>query len=235
MRLGADKAATVENAGRDTGSRQYRDKTLLHGDGYGSGRVAALAYAGLADCFRFGRYRRARRPVSEVLPKAKAAARRSLEIDEGLAEAQTTMAVLLYRYDWDFPPAEKHYKRALELNSTYAMAHLEYAVFLLSMERTEEPWRTARAPASWNRSQHSSGRFPDGSFEPCRRENWQFRYGVHVLRPGAGVCGRVSGEFSGAGRSLSWRTPGGGSLRRGQQYRDRSRAPALILRQPDTS
>jgi Tfp pilus assembly protein PilF len=88
---------------------QYFERALAKDPNY------ALAWAGLADCYSFGLFMGWRRPLSEVIPRAKAAARRALEIDEQLAEAHTAMAVLLYRYDWDFPAAEKEFRRSLEL------------------------------------------------------------------------------------------------------------------------
>ncbi len=51
----------------------------------------------------------------EVLPKARAAAAKPLELDGSLAEAHTALGYKLW-YDWDWPGAEKEFKRVLELN-----------------------------------------------------------------------------------------------------------------------
>jgi tetratricopeptide (TPR) repeat protein len=60
------------------------------------------------------------------MPKAKAAAMRALELDETLAEAHTSLARVLAVYDWDWTGAEKEFKRAIELNPRYAIAHQWY-------------------------------------------------------------------------------------------------------------
>ena len=62
----------------------------------------ALAYVGLADAYNLmaghGGF-----PPKETFPKAKAAARRALEIDDALAEAYTSLGFINYRFDWDWP------------------------------------------------------------------------------------------------------------------------------------
>ena len=83
----------------------------------------ALAYAGLADSYVVSANPL---PPREAMPKAKAAAMRALELDETLAEAHTSLARVLAIYDWDWPGAEKEFKRAIELNPRYAIAHQWY-------------------------------------------------------------------------------------------------------------
>jgi hypothetical protein len=51
-------------------------------------------------------------PPTEFIPKARAAAQRALELDERLPEAHTALAVIAQTYDWDWPTAEKEYRRA---------------------------------------------------------------------------------------------------------------------------
>jgi tetratricopeptide (TPR) repeat protein len=72
------------------------------------------------------------------MPKVKAAAMRALEIDETLAEAHTSLAYVKHRFDWDWPGAEREFKRAIELNPNYATAHQWYAFFLSTVGRHEE-------------------------------------------------------------------------------------------------
>ena len=97
----------------------------------------ALAYTGIADYYNIlGYYDYL--PPKQVFPKAKEAVVRALEIDETLAEAHNSLAFIKENYDWDWEGAEKEYKRALELNPSYAMAHLWYAGFLGAMGRHEE-------------------------------------------------------------------------------------------------
>ena len=72
------------------------------------------------------------------MPKAKAAAMRALELDETLAEAHTSLARVLAAYDWDWPGAEKEFKRAIELNPRYATAHQWYGGYFQAMGRSNE-------------------------------------------------------------------------------------------------
>jgi eukaryotic-like serine/threonine-protein kinase len=95
----------------------------------------ALAYAGLADCYVVPAVRQ---PPREVMPKAKAAARRALELDETLAEAHTSLGRVLAAYDWDWKGAEKEFKRAIELNPRYAVAHQWYGGWFDAMGRHAE-------------------------------------------------------------------------------------------------
>ena len=94
----------------------------------------APAYAGLADS-----YSGANMPVTpRDLVKAKAAATKALELDDTLAEARTSLAFVKLHTDWDWPGAEREFKRALELNSNYATAHHWYSQYFSSLERHEE-------------------------------------------------------------------------------------------------
>jgi TolB-like protein/Tfp pilus assembly protein PilF len=74
----------------------------------------------------------------EALPKAKAAAKRALELDESLAEAHVALAQLMENPDWDWSGAEREFKRALELNPNSVDAHSWYSWFLTNMLRFEE-------------------------------------------------------------------------------------------------
>ncbi len=86
----------------------------------------ALAYVGLADAyivipfFSVG-------SAEESYPKAKAAARRALEIDDKLAEAHASLAAALADYDWNLAESNMEFERAIELNPNYATAHHWYA------------------------------------------------------------------------------------------------------------
>jgi serine/threonine protein kinase/tetratricopeptide (TPR) repeat protein len=84
----------------------------------------ALAYTGLADCYGSmgGWEGNAMRP-HEAWPKAAAAARRALELDEGLGEAHTSLGHVHLHYDWDWRAAEREFRRAMELHPTYSTAH----------------------------------------------------------------------------------------------------------------
>ncbi|MCM3903213.1 MAG: tetratricopeptide repeat-containing serine/threonine-protein kinase [Pyrinomonadaceae bacterium] len=86
----------------------------------------ALAYVGLADAYVVIPYYSVGSP-RDSYPKAKAAARRALEIDDTLAEAHTTMAAVLMNFDWNLPESNREFERAIELNPNYATAHHWYA------------------------------------------------------------------------------------------------------------
>jgi TolB-like protein/Flp pilus assembly protein TadD len=97
----------------------------------------ALAHAGLADTYSLcGFY--GLMPPREVMPKAKAAALRAVELDDNLAEAHAALAGVKKNYDWDWAAAEREYRRALELNPRYATAHRVYADYLLATGRPRE-------------------------------------------------------------------------------------------------
>jgi len=99
----------------------------------------ALAYAGLANSYiSLGQPWGGDLSPREVLPQAKAAATKALELDESLSEAHLALARTIQLYDWVWPSVEKEYRRALELNSNDARAHAWYAEFLQEMGRNEE-------------------------------------------------------------------------------------------------
>ncbi len=94
----------------------------------------APAYAGMADGYGqlgYGSY------VSpeDAFPRARAAARKAIELDPLLAEAHASLGYALMYYDWNFSGAEAEFKRAIELNPNNAVAHQWYAYLLTAMER----------------------------------------------------------------------------------------------------
>jgi serine/threonine protein kinase/tetratricopeptide (TPR) repeat protein len=100
----------------------------------------ALAYSGLADTYALlgGPEAGGDMPPNEMLPKAKAAALKALEIDETLAEPHVSLAHTKYFYDRDFSGAEREFKRAIELNPNYSVAHHWYAIYLLVVGRQRD-------------------------------------------------------------------------------------------------
>ncbi len=97
----------------------------------------ALAYVGLAEAYSVLN-NAASLPTSETFPRARAAARRALEIDESLAEAHVSLAYVMEKYDRDWAEAEKEYQRAIALRPDYATAHQWYAELLTSRGRKKE-------------------------------------------------------------------------------------------------
>ena len=97
----------------------------------------ARAYAGLADSYSVIRaYNLA--PPSESIRHARAAALKALELDEGLAEAHTSLGLIAQIYDWDWQAAEQQYRRAIQLDPNYATAHHWYAELLAYRGRFDE-------------------------------------------------------------------------------------------------
>ncbi|MDQ4122174.1 MAG: protein kinase [Acidobacteriota bacterium] len=96
----------------------------------------APAYAGLADTYTVASF--SFFTPAEALPKAKEAAKKALEIDDGLAEAHTSLAIIEMYYDQRWAEAEREFKRAIELNPGDANAHNWYGWFLGLMGRSDE-------------------------------------------------------------------------------------------------
>ena len=104
----------------------------------------ALAYAGLADAYSLASFLGVF-PPAEVMPKAKAAATKALELDNRLAEAEVSLGYASFTFDWNWMAAEKHFQRALALNPGYVMNHAFYALYHSSLGRSEEALAEARS------------------------------------------------------------------------------------------
>ena len=95
------------------------------------------AYSGIADSYAMlGLYTVL--PPNLAFPKAKAAAMKALEMDNGLAEAHATLGFVHFYYDWDGPAAEREFSSALKNNPTYAMARSWHAFNLAVMGQFPE-------------------------------------------------------------------------------------------------
>ncbi len=77
-------------------------------------------------------------PMEEGVSKAKAAARRALEIDDTLGEAHSLQAFLRLGHDWDVSGAERELQRAIELDPNNAMTLQWQGVYLLARGRANE-------------------------------------------------------------------------------------------------
>src|SRR2546423_4891196 len=91
----------------------------------------ALAYAGVADGYVWLPGYTAGTP-RDSYPKAAAAAKKALELDDTLAEARTSLAIAIWLYDFDFSQANREFQRAIELNPNYATAHHWYGNITLA-------------------------------------------------------------------------------------------------------
>jgi TolB-like protein/DNA-binding winged helix-turn-helix (wHTH) protein/Flp pilus assembly protein TadD len=112
----------------------YFQKAIASDPGY------APAYSGLADSYSslgassvIGGL-----PPRQAMPEAKAAALKALQIDATLAEGHASLAQVHLLYDWDFAACDREFRRALELDPNYTLAHHWYSHCLLPLGRIEE-------------------------------------------------------------------------------------------------
>ena len=77
-------------------------------------------------------------PPREAMPKAREAAETALRLDDSLADAHASLALVLTMYEWKWAEAEEEYRLALERNPGYAAAHDGYAMLLMSLGRNGE-------------------------------------------------------------------------------------------------
>jgi DNA-binding winged helix-turn-helix (wHTH) protein/TolB-like protein/Tfp pilus assembly protein PilF len=107
----------------------------------------ALAYAGLADSYiLLPDYERI--PSAAIMPLARAAADRAVQIDAGLAEPHASLALLAQNYDLDWAAAEREYGTAIRLNPNYPTArhwHAEYIGMMGRMRESEAEFDRARS------------------------------------------------------------------------------------------
>ncbi|MGO9540890.1 MAG: tetratricopeptide repeat protein [Terriglobales bacterium] len=103
----------------------------------------ALAYDGLADLYStqalWGL-----RPSTDLFPLAKAAARKALELDDGLGDAHATLGMIKLAFDWDWSGAGKEFERAVQFTPSSSVVHLSYSRFLTAIGRQDEAVNEAR-------------------------------------------------------------------------------------------
>lgn len=95
----------------------------------------APAYAGLADCYNLTM---SGLPVDVRARHAKANAGHALVLDPSLAEAHTSLAFSLYKFEWQWAEAESAFRRAIAADSSYALAHHWYGEMLAYLGRFDE-------------------------------------------------------------------------------------------------
>ena len=110
---------------------EYFEQAVEKDPGY------ALAHAGLADSYvvlGWNSYL----PPKDAFPKGKMAAAGALRLDPDLGEAHTTLAAVLWLYDWQWPEAQTEFEHSLALNPAYSTANHYYAEYLMTMGRHAE-------------------------------------------------------------------------------------------------
>ena len=94
----------------------------------------ARAYAGLSDAYAtLGYAGYSVLDPREAMPNAKKTAQKALSLDKQSAEAHVTLAFISQNYDWDRSGSEQLFRRAIELNPSYARAHQMYAWHLAAL------------------------------------------------------------------------------------------------------
>lgn len=111
-------------------ARQYFEQAVQLDPQY------ARAYSGLADCY-LALSEFSLLPRAEAYAKAVAAAQQAVSLDPALAEAHTTLGFIHLSQDWDYPGAEREFKRAIELDPDDATARQFYGVYLLAVGQRE--------------------------------------------------------------------------------------------------
>jgi serine/threonine-protein kinase len=184
----------------------------------------ALAYAGIADTWaQFSFFNVF--PPREVMPKAKAADERALQIDDRLGEAYVSLGYISFTYDFDWTAAGKQFDQALALNPAYTRTHSFYPLYLSSLGRSQDSIDVATAaleldPASPGNSHNLAvqlflaGRF-DQAIEQSRK--------TLELDPTVAVAYSVIGQsFSAKGLDRE-------GLPADEKYSELSRSSAMSL------
>jgi TolB-like protein/DNA-binding winged helix-turn-helix (wHTH) protein/Flp pilus assembly protein TadD len=97
----------------------------------------ARAYSGLADTYALlGSY--GIMPMAESHPLGRNAARKALELDESLAEAHRSLAMIVGDYYWDWREVERHYRRAIALAPNDVTTLRLFAFYLAYTGRAAE-------------------------------------------------------------------------------------------------
>jgi len=113
-------------------AKEHLEKAIGRDPGY------APAYASLAELYiaTSGRGVLTRGPGDARL-QARQWAEKALKLDDTLAEAHTALARVAQQ-EWHWAGAEREYRRAIELNPSYPLARIWYALYLDGMQRFEE-------------------------------------------------------------------------------------------------
>jgi TolB-like protein/DNA-binding winged helix-turn-helix (wHTH) protein len=96
----------------------------------------ARSYAGLAGAYiALTDYYQ---PPTEMMPLARTAAQRAVDLDASLSEAHANLGAVRFLFEWDWAGAEAELKRAVDLEQGTTDARVWYGVFLAQMGRSEE-------------------------------------------------------------------------------------------------
>jgi DNA-binding winged helix-turn-helix (wHTH) protein/Tfp pilus assembly protein PilF len=109
----------------------YFTQAIVHDPGYSD------AYTGLADSYNLLREYSAMKS-SDAYPRALAAARKAVELDDKSSQAHASLAFVSFWGMWDAATADREFRRAIELDPNNANAHHWYSPVLVTMGRYPE-------------------------------------------------------------------------------------------------
>ena len=108
----------------------------------------ASAYSGLSDTYLWAGYNEGFITASEARPRARAAAEKAVQLDSTSAEAHASLATFKLFYEFDWAGCEREFRRAIQLNPSYAFAHDQFAMALAFTGRYDESIAESRRAAA---------------------------------------------------------------------------------------
>lgn len=97
----------------------------------------ALGYAGLAESYASLSYLGGGL-AADLMPKARAAAEKAIQLDPSLAAAHTALGAVLLTYDYDWPRAESEFRGAIALGPNDCDTHAWYAEYFLARGKVDQ-------------------------------------------------------------------------------------------------
>jgi TolB-like protein len=161
----------------------------------------APAYAGLADCYaQMGSIRLGMLKPFEALNKARTYLQRAMELDDTMAEAHCTSALIKIWYDFDWAGAEREFKVAISLDPGQVTALLWQSLYLAAMGRNQE------AIASVQRARDSEPLSPGVNMYlgVARAHARQYDLAIRQLNETIELDPNNYRTFMFLGRTLSW-------------------------------
>lgn len=107
----------------------------------------APAYAGLSTCYNLGYYLLLDIDPKEAFSRARVAASKAVALDENLAEAHVALGDLSQNL-WDWPGAQREYRRAIQLDPNQSHARVSYGYLLLALRKPDEAWAELKTAQS---------------------------------------------------------------------------------------
>jgi len=94
----------------------------------------SLAHAGIADTYALFAFHSIL-PPHEVIPKARQAAERAIDLSPSRIEPYSVLAYITAFYDWNWVEAKKQFEKTIAINPGYAVAHYWYSNYLNWVEK----------------------------------------------------------------------------------------------------